>query len=263
MPTEAYLDSVVALADKVLDVYQPDQRLYYVLQLDDDELPQGGTFHLTIEGGRTIEGGSDDLRSFTAVLDAAQLAFDAAAVAVRYVAEPPDNAGNEHNTTYLRNLASTPAWTLEIEGLSAGSFSVKLKSVFGRRGRQNILAVAGIAALILTVVVPPVGGVATLAVTGLGAADQLVDNALEGRQQRKIQRQRANYVKSENAKDRRIQELHEEGVQKTAKANLQSGVKNLRSEVTKLAPRVVEPEAIDAARVTAIRVNVEADDQAA
>ena len=49
----------------------------------------------------------------------------------------------------------------------------------------------------------------------------------------------------------------------TAKANLRSEVKNLRSEVTELAPRVVDPEAIDAANVTAIRVDVEAGDQAA
>jgi len=257
MPTEGYLDSVVSLADKVLDVYQPDQRLYYALHLDDDELPQGGTFHLTIEGG------SNDLRSFTAVLDAAQLAFDAAAVAVRYVAEPPDNAGNERNTTYLRNLASAPAWTLEIEELSAGSFSVKLKAVFGRRGRQNILAVAGIAAVILTVFVPPVGGVATLAVTGLGSVNGLVDNALEGRQERKIQREQAERTKSEDERLRRLQEQHEKGVRNTARANLQSGVKSLRSEVTELAPRVVDPEAIDAANVTAIRVDVETGDQAA
>jgi hypothetical protein len=257
MPREGYLDSVVALADKVLDVYQPDQRLYYALELDDDELPQGGTFRLTIEGG------SNDLRSFTAVLDAAQLAFDAAAVAVRYIAEPPDNAGNERNTTYLRNLASAPAWALEIERLSAGSFSVKLKAVFGRRGRQNILAVAGIAAVILTVFVPPVGGVATLVVTGLGAADVLVDNALEGRQERKIRREQADHTKSEDEKRRRLQELHEKGVRDTARANLRSGVKNLRSEVAELVPRVADPEAIDAANVTAIRVDVEASDQAA
>jgi len=257
MPAEVYLDSVVALTDKVLDVYQPDQRLYYALQLDDDEFPRGGTFHLSIEGG------SNHLRSFTAVLDAAQLAFDAAAAAVRYAAESPDNAWNERNTTYLRNLASAPAWTLEIERLSAGSFSVELKAVFDRRGRQNILAVAGIAAVILTVLVPPVGGVATLVVTGLGAADVLVDNALEGRQERKIRREQAGHTKSEDEKRRRLQELLEQGVRDTARVNLQSGVENLRSGVSELAPRVVDPEAIDAANVTAIRVDVEPDDQAA
>jgi hypothetical protein len=258
MPTEAYLDSVVALADKVLDVYQPDQRLYYALQLDDDELPQGGTFHLTIEGG------SNDLRGFTAVLDAAQLAFDAAAVAVRYVAEPPDNAGNERNTTYLRNLASAPEWTLEIEELSTGSFLVKVKSVFTtKRGRQNILAVAGIAAAITTVFVPPVGGAAMLVITGLGGAEALVDNAVEARQENKLRREQAKQPKPSGERDQYIQRNHHQSVRDTARANLQNEVKKLRSEVTKTAPSVVDPVAIGEARVTKTRVEVQASGQAA
>lgn len=259
MLTEGYLDSVVDLAEKVLDVYQPGQRLYYALQLGDDEFPQGGTFHLTIEGG------SSDLRSFTAVLDGAQLAFDTAAVAVRYITEPSENAGNERNTAYLRDLASAPAWTLEIERLSAGSFSVKLKAVFGRKGRQNILAVAGIASVILTVFVPPVGGAATLVVTGLSGAEALVDNVLEGRQERKLQREQAGHAKSIDLKIRHVQELHEKGVRDTAKANLRGELNNLRSAVTELAPRVVDPEVIDVANVTEIRVDVDVEvgDQAA
>jgi hypothetical protein len=81
MATSEYIDSVVALADKTLDAYQPGSLLHRALQpLDDDDRLEDGTLFATIEGD------SKDLRSVTAVLGAVQLAFDAAMVVVSYAA---------------------------------------------------------------------------------------------------------------------------------------------------------------------------------
>lgn len=258
MPADSYIDNVVALASLALDAYRPGRGLYNALQPDDDNQSEGETLLIAIEGG------SKDLRSVAAVFDAVQLVFDAAAVAVLYATELPDNTDYERNVTLLRNLASEPAWTLEIEALSGGSFSIKLRALFDTTsGRVNLLAVAGLAAVIFSVLLPPVA-MPLLVVTGLGYAEQLVDGALKDLLERHRHRQeQPEPAEPEDRQRRQLREHEKRSRQNTANEHLKTEVKNLRATVADLAQRVVDLEAVNAANVTTARFDVQTERKAA
>jgi hypothetical protein len=173
VPTDEQVNRIVDLAGVALNAYRPGKRLYEALNPAFGQ-PEGGG--LLVE----IETTSQNLRYVTAVLDAAQLAFDAAAVAVLYAAEVPDYAAREPDIEFLRKLAREPTWSLEIEESGVGSFRVKLRGAFGTaEGRNRVLGIAGLAATILTVVIPHVAVPALIVIGGAVYANDAFGKALD------------------------------------------------------------------------------------
>jgi hypothetical protein len=268
MATSEYIDSVVALADKTLDAYQPDSLLHRALQpLDDDDRLEDGTLFATIEGG------SKDLRSVTAVLGAVQLAFDAAMVVVSYAAELPGGDEDAQNTDFLRNLASNPTWTLEIEELADGTFKASFKALFTtKRGRSDLLQAATIATVILAGLVPPLG-LPLLVVTGLAAAVTLAENTLENEDilentvEKLLDRRQERQAKPEPSEPTTPKTEKHRSHQRASKRNtrnvkLQEEITRLQNEVAGLTNQVVDLQAARAANVTVIRFEVAAGGQA-
>lgn len=174
VPTDEQVNRVVDLAGVALNAYRPDRRLYDALNPALDGQPEGG--ELLVE----IEGTSQNLRHVTAVLETAQLIFDAAAVAVLYAAEVPDYATREPDIEHLQRLAREPTWTLEIEQFTTGSFRVKLRGLFGTaEGRNKVLAVAGVAATLLIPIVPGVALTALVVINGVQQANAAFGEALD------------------------------------------------------------------------------------
>ena len=239
MPTDEYIGKVVDLADATLDAYRPERLLYQALQpLDDEDPPEDGTFYAFVAGE------SNDLRGVTATFDAIRLAFDAAVVVVSYAETQPGSDDGEMRRDFLRRLAAEPTWTLEIESLSAGSFKGVFKAVFvKKRGRSSLIAIAGIAGAILTAVVPPVGVVTLVVVTGVECANLLVDNVLEARLEKRIK-------SAELAEDRNVEaEL----------GRLKEENADLHNKLAGLSERLADVEAIADAKVTDVRVGVVPD----
>lgn len=150
--------------------YRPDHTLFSILQ-GDDELDE-----LTVQ----IDGETSRLGETLAALDAIQLAFDVAAVAVEYrlsYADDYEQRGEAEEPEIRRRLSlllSKPTWSLEIIELSSpGSFRAKLKGlVTDPDARKKLLAVATLAASIFpAIVAPPVGApLAVVALLGVGDA---------------------------------------------------------------------------------------------
>ena len=266
MPTSEYIDSVVDLAGKALDAYQPDRLLHRALQpLDDDDRLEDGTLFATIEGG------SKDLRSVTAVLGTVQLAFDAAMVVVSYTPEP---GGDERaqRIAILQNLAShnlagEPSWTLEIETLSGGSFMVRVKALFTTpKGRSDLVQVATIATVILAGLVPPLG-LPLLVVTGVGAAVTLAENTLGNTVKGLFDRHRkpqAEHQPWESLTAEQKFQITQDNAKRTQQdIALEDELNSLREKVANLTTQVVDLQAARAANVTVIRFEVATGEQAA
>lgn len=273
MPTSEYIDSVVDLAGKALDAYQPAELLHRALQpLDDGDRLEDGTLFATIEGG------SKDLRSVTAVLGTVQLAFDAAMVVVSYTPEPGGDERAQRigilQSLASQNLAGEPAWTLEIETLSGGSFLVRVKALFTTpKGRSDLVQVATIATAILAGLVPPLG-LPLLVVTGLAAAVTLAENTLknedtlENTVEKLLDRRRERETKPEPSgpTDPRVEQFrrHQRAARRRAEnIKLKDELTSLQNEVAKLTTQVVDLQAARAANVTVIRFEVTTAEQAA
>jgi hypothetical protein len=178
MATTARVSDVENLAMAVLGhgtpegavAYRPDHTLFSVLQ-GDDEFDE-----LTVQ----IYGETSGLGETLAALDAVQLAFDVAAVAVGYrlrYADDYEQSGEAEEReirSRLRLLLREPMWRLEIIELSSpGSFRAKLKGpVDDADVRKKLLAVAALAASIVpAIVAPPIGApAAVVALLGVGDA---------------------------------------------------------------------------------------------
>jgi hypothetical protein len=159
MVTAVHQTDVAELAAALLGVgtpegtvaYRPDHPFFDILQSNE------GFDEITID----ISGKTSSLRQAIAALDAVQLAVDAAAATVEYRVLYGDDANEDAVRGRLRALAPDPVWELQIIELSSGSFRAKLKAVVSSpAARRKALAVAGLAAAVLTAIIPPAGAIA-------------------------------------------------------------------------------------------------------
>ena len=164
MVTAVHQSDVVELATALLGVgtpegsvaYRPDSRIFDLFE-SNDEFDE-----ITID----ISGRTSGLRETLAALDAVQLAVDAAAATVEYRIRYGDDDNEDAVRGRLRELATDPVWELQIIELSSpGSFKARLK-VFAATptARAKALAVAGLAAAVLTAIFPPAGAIAATVV---------------------------------------------------------------------------------------------------
>jgi hypothetical protein len=165
MVTAVQQADVVELAAALLGVgtpegsvaYRPDRPIFDLLESNDD------FDEITID----ISGRTSGLRETLAALDAVQLAIDAAAATVEYRIRYGDDDNEDAVRGRLRELAPDPVWELQIIELSSpGSFKARLKAfVSSPTARAKALAVAGLAAAVLTAIFPPAGAIAAAVVT--------------------------------------------------------------------------------------------------
>jgi hypothetical protein len=249
VPTDEQVDQIVELAGVVLDAYRPGKRLYDALNPALDGEPEGEL--LLVE----IEGTSRNLRYVTAALSTVQLAFDAAAVAVLYRAEVPDQTVQEPDIELLQSLARRPMWTLEIEEFGTGSFRVKLRGLFStRQGRTKLLAVAGVAAAILVPIVPGVAATALIIIDGLVYANEAFGDALDKVLDRHLRR--TQQPMPQDSKER-VQALHRANVERNrARDELAKELDGLGRDAANRALASVDRESLAAAGVKGITIEV-------
>ncbi len=197
--------------------YRPDHTLFSVLQ-GDDEFDE-----LTVQ----IYGKTSGLGEALAALDAIQLAFDVAAVAVEYrlrYADDYEQRGEAEELeirSRLRLLLSEPTWRLEITELSSpGSFRAKLKGLVDDADvRKKLLAVATLAASIVPAIAAPAVGVPAAFVALLGVGDaflpkkppkEMLNRRLE--EQQAAAAQRSGFDNAEL--DQAIRQVFDEGFDK-------------------------------------------------
>ena len=171
MVTAVHQSDVVELAAALLGVgtpegtvaYRPHRPIFDLLELSD------GFDEITID----ISGRTSGLRETLAALDAVQLAVDAASAAVEYRIRYGDDDNEDAVRGRLRELAPDPVWELQIIELSSpGSFKARLKAfVSSPAARAKALAVAGLAAAVLSAIFPPAGAIAAAVVAFAVAAD--------------------------------------------------------------------------------------------
>lgn len=250
MPTDEQVNQIADLAAVVLNTYRPGTSLYDALNPSLDGEPEGEALLLEIEGT------TQNLRHVTAALSTVQLAFDAAAVAVLYRAEAPNDTTQGHDTKLLQSLARTPTWTLEIEEFDTGSFRVKLRGLFTtKQGRNKILAVAGIAAAILVPIVPGVAAVALIVIDGLVYANEVFGDALDKILDRHL-RQTTQPSTAQKPKER-VRALHEANVVRNrARAELAKELDGLGRDAASHVLASVDRESLAAAGVKSISVEV-------
>lgn len=250
MPTDEQVNRVVDLAGVALNAYRPDRRLYDALNPALDGQPEGGELFVEIEGT------SQNLRHVTAVLETAQLIFDAAAVAVLYAAEVPDYATREPDIEFLRKLTREPTWALEIEQFDTGSFRVRLRGIFGTaEGRNKVLAVAGVFATLLIPVVPGVALTALVVINGVQFANAAFGEALDKMLDDHLRRSEPPQPKEPRARVRAMHKANQErGEAHREFAEELAGLE--RSNVADLIAASVDLQSLVAAGVRSITVEV-------
>jgi hypothetical protein len=174
MPTAVHQSDVVELAAALLGVgtpegsiaYRPGDQLFDLLE-SNEEFDE-----ITID----ISGQTGNLRETLAALDAVQLAVDAAAAAVEYRIRYGDDDDGNAVRDRLRELSPDPVWELQIIELSSpGSFKAKLKAfVSSPTARKKALAVAGLAASVITAIFAPVAGIPAIIISALGVLDAFI-----------------------------------------------------------------------------------------
>jgi hypothetical protein len=248
VPTDEQVNRIVDLAGVALKAYRPDRRLYDALNPAFGQ-SEGGTLLFEIETN------SQNLRYVTSVLDAVQLAFDAAAVAVLYATEVPDHAARERDSERLRELALEPTWSLEIEESGVGSFRVKLRGLVGTaEGRNRLLAVAGLAATILTPVIPGVAVTALIVIGGLVYANDAFGEALDAILDSHLRKTEPPEPTEPRA---RVKVMHENNVNRhLAHAELATELEELKRDGAVQVLASIDRESLAAAGVESIKIEV-------
>jgi hypothetical protein len=247
--TDQQVNRIVGLAGVALNAYRPDRRLYDALNPALDGQPEGGEFFVQIDGT------SQDLRHVTAVLETVQLAFDAAAVAVLYAAEVPDYATREPDIELLQRLAREPTWALEIEQFNTGNYRVSLRGLFGTaKGRNKVLAVAGVAATILIPIVPGAALTALVVINGVQFANAAFGEALDKFLDDHLSRTGPPWPQEPKARVRAMRIENQERAE--AKRELAEEVAGLERNVADHVAASVDLQSLAAAGVRSITVEV-------
>ncbi|WP_260972888.1 hypothetical protein [Mycolicibacterium llatzerense] len=194
MSTYRRATEVAQLAYVLLTEYHRGTALWRALQLDETDQESGDTglpvFTIWANAAGT------DVAGLVASLDAIQLAFDAACVAVAFDQAYPDRDryGERPSLDVLRDFAFSPIGSLQIYDLYSGSWRSKAAAVF-RSGvtRAVVGAVAPLTAVALHIACPalviPTG--ITIAVKGAAAAFTVASAIAESRHKTKEERAKA------------------------------------------------------------------------
>jgi len=186
----------------LLTEYHRGTALWRALQLDETDQDSGDTglpvFTIWANAAGT------DVAGLVASLDAIQLAFDAACVAVAFDQAYPDRDryGERPSLDVLRDFAFSPIGSLQIYDLYSGSWRSKAAAVF-RSGvtRAVVGAVAPLTAVALHIACPalviPTG--ITIAVKGAAAAFTVASAIAESRHKDKEERAKAEQAEKDQA----------------------------------------------------------------
>lgn len=163
LPSATQTD-IAELATILIEGLQPEGRLSSFLEIPGPaEIASGITPDLIFDVDAKE---SRQLRDALATFGLVDLSFRAAVVAVAYFDErviiPSNDRPEWIDRTRIRELAGEEGeFWLEILELSSGSFRSRLKGIIDNpKKRSRIIAIAGLAALVIGVFVPPVMAVA-------------------------------------------------------------------------------------------------------